>query len=113
MAEHKLWVIRRIAHDAVIQFRHRIMKRRPSREMEIELFRQSGFMNGAQFPSGGTSLTKTRTLLSTFVASFGALTRIPRVGKFFKFLIVNLWTRSRLDIATAISIGEIWFMVPN
>ena len=49
-AEYKLWVIRRNAHDAVIQFRNRIMKRRPSRDEEIELFRQSRLLNAALFP---------------------------------------------------------------
>ena len=49
-AEYKLWVIRRNAHDAVIQFRHRIMKRRPSREKEIELFRQSRLHDATWFP---------------------------------------------------------------
>ena len=50
MAEYKLWVLRRQAHDAVIQFRNRIMKRRPSREMEIELFRQSRLRDVTMLP---------------------------------------------------------------
>ena len=50
LAEYKLWVIRRNAHDAVIQFRNRIMKRRPSRDAEIELFRQSRLHDATWFP---------------------------------------------------------------